>query len=203
MLERFAEDHGSVKINNVKFCLNARETEVHEASRVPGALRSLKGTLMNRYNSLSETKIVLSLSFFSTSVCQYPLLAYNVNDTVVLHSVSIHLPVSEMRCESRWVMALSMRWLTQNRKVLLFLEINTMRGARSTCARSMTFLLSTLSILNLSNSQVFKPMRYGADCTGDVSRLKSSKRCFALLKRPRWPSHMNRKSESMLGNDFL
>lgn len=58
-------------------------------------------------------------------------------------------------------------------------------------ADPMVFLASILSILAFSNLLIFGLLRYRVTCAGTMSVLRSLIRYFAVLIRPRRPSHIN------------
>lgn len=132
-----------------------------------------------------EIKAVLSLLLSSIPICQYHLLASNIDETVSLPSEFMCPFIRANEYEPRSVTAFSLRLLTQEQKFPSYLGTNTMAAAYSVRAGSTMFLVSVLYISTFSPSLVFRPGQYGTDCMGIVSGFGSLKRCTARMRCPR------------------
>lgn len=97
---------------------------------------------------------VLSFLLSLSLICQYLLLAPNVEKTVALPSRSKSLSIPENGYESRFVAVLRLRYSTQSQSKSSFLKTKTMEATKSGCPSSMMFSASILIISPFFHFQV-------------------------------------------------
>lgn len=107
-----------------------------------------------------------------------------------LHSDSVHTSATRCACQLQIITVLILLYRTPNKRDLFPFGTKRNLFAHSTVAGSMTFLWSITYIPVAANSLAIDTALYDALHTGRAISSVSSIRCFAVLKRPRWQSHM-------------